>query len=322
MNLKEECVDMLHVIIDPLLEEKDPDDFPSYEILPDSKRNFCQRSSEDITYGYTCDCESEKECSNSCPYYQDRKIDVFVENYDSGECFYYLFGDTPSVSKGTVIRNREQLKKEMIQFRNKLERWKNEDAKLGKRYVELKEYAKSFAIKVKKEYPDLFTLIDTDILPISFESSAGEEVQIAGVNQICLNQNDIKIFYTTVLDEDNLCRTIRHELLHYMLYTAGIQYDDDCAVFHYFCKIYDANAYQEMSVEEKVKYDLLMKGVERIKQSNLADAPLQYGIEALIRYIGCDVPSKEKETAFMENVQKKVTSMTTLGKNLCTYALI
>lgn len=48
-------------------------------------------------------------------------------------------------------------------------------------------------------------------------------------------QNVINVF-CCMRDKESTKRTIRHEVLHYMLYIAGLKNGDDSAIFHYYVK--------------------------------------------------------------------------------------
>ena len=67
-------------------------------------------------------------------------------------------------------------------------------------------------------------------------------------------------------DKESTRRTIRHEVLHYMLYIAGLKNDDDSAIFHYLCKEYDANAYKKMNEEEQALYNQFTNAMEVMKK--------------------------------------------------------
>ncbi len=68
MSLKQECVDMLNLIIKSLQEDND-----YYDLEVDSYRNICQRTGEDITYS---DCSGCDNCYIKCRYKKQIKVDV------------------------------------------------------------------------------------------------------------------------------------------------------------------------------------------------------------------------------------------------------
>ena len=63
-------------------------------------------------------------------------------------------------------------------------------------------------------------------------------------------------------DKEENERTARHEVIHYMLSVINLNYKDDSPAFWFFATIYDAHPYAEMTDENKIIFDALMKGYE------------------------------------------------------------
>jgi len=61
MSLKQECVDIIKLIVEPL----NQNEYDFYELEVDSIRDICEKTGEDITYSFCGDCENYKE---NCPY--------------------------------------------------------------------------------------------------------------------------------------------------------------------------------------------------------------------------------------------------------------
>jgi hypothetical protein len=145
-----------------------------------------------------------------------------------------------------------------------------------KLHNQLREYAETFTKQVKQ---DLNIPFDTNIIPIIFIDEPsnrfagfdlkGEPHKISvGVTLDFNKQSVIKIFDCENLPIEELEQTVRHECIHYILWTLDLKYNDDTAVFHLLCEKYEAAADEPMSVEEQELYD---------KYKSLTKAYSQYG---------------------------------------------
>ena len=54
----------------------------------------------------------------------------------------------------------------------------------------------------------------------------------------------------------SLKRVIRHELIHYYLFVHSLPHEDNSALFHAYCDIYDAEAYMPLNEDEEKKLNL------------------------------------------------------------------
>lgn len=254
MSLKQECIDIINLITEPLKNEE----YDLYEIETDSIRDICELTGEDVTYGNCFDCEHY----GNCPYKKRVKVDVSFWDYADFQR-NYVFAKKPSVSKGICyINNRKQLMTEMSQFKKEIEIYKDYYADFGEKYRDFMEYAKEFGEKLREEY-SFFENMSTDILPIVFHTdfakdNEGKTDYTTRGNFISIGkQNMINVYYC-MDDLEDTKRNIRHELLHYFLYMSGMKHLDDDAIFHYLCDIYDAHAYKEMGGKEQGLYDKLI----------------------------------------------------------------
>lgn len=132
-----------------------------------------------------------------------------------------------------------------------------------KQHNQLMEYAETFTTQVKH---DLNIPFDTNIIPIIFIDEPsnhfagfdenGVPHQIGGgVTLDYRNQSVMKIFDCANHSIDELEQTIRHECIHYILWTLGLKNKDNTAIFHLLCKKYSAAADEPMSTEEQELYD-------------------------------------------------------------------
>lgn len=263
MSLKQECVDIIKLITEPLRKEE----YDFYDLEVDSVRDICEKTGEDITYSFCDGCDN---CVDNCPY--KKRVQVDVSFWDGADCQRnYVFGSKPTLSKGICnIKNRKQLMSEMTNLKRELEEYKDWCAKFGESYYEYLEYAKKFAEEVKEKYFIIFGLIQTDILPIVFHTDYnyrnGEiDYKTQGNLQVIEKQNVINVF-CCMENTDETRRTIRHEILHYMLYIIGMKYKDDTAIFHHLCEEFDAHAYKDLTEEEQNLYDQLTNALSMMKE--------------------------------------------------------
>ena len=262
MSLKQECIDMINLIIKPLQD----DDMDDYELEEDSYRDLCGKTGEDITYLSCWDCENyNKNCAHKL---ESVKVDVSFWNY--GDCQKnYVFSKSAISRKGIcIIRNRKQLMEEMFNLKQELEAYKDWNANFGIHYDEYLDYAKQFAQELKERYIFL-GMVQTDILPIIFHTEydlCDGKINYCKQGNLCIlgKQNVINVF-CCMEDAENTKRTIRHEILHYLLYIAGLKYQDDTAIFHYLCGEFDAHAYKEMDTIEQSLYEQLIDAIEKVK---------------------------------------------------------
>lgn len=268
MSLKQECIDIINLIIEPLKK----DEYDLYEIETDSIRDICELSGEDVTYGEYFDCEHYGDCT----YKKRVKVDVSFWDYADFQR-NYVFAKKPSVSKGICyISNRKQLMDEMSQFKKEIEIYKDYYAEFGEKYSDFMKYAKEFGEKLRQEY-SFFENMNTDILPIVFHTDFAKDnegktdYETKGNFVSRGKQNMINTYYC-MDDIERTKQNIRHELLHYFLYMSDMKYSDDNAIFHYLCGIYDAHAYKEMGGEEQGLYDKLIFVIPELEAKCKDDA--------------------------------------------------
>lgn len=254
MSLKQECIDIINLITDPLKK----DEYDLYEIEIDSMRDICELTGEDVTYGNCFECEHYDNCPNK----KHVKVDVSFWNYADFQR-NYIFAKKPSVSKGICyINNRKQLMAEMADFKKEIEQYKDYYAEFGEKYSDFMEYAKEFGETLRKEY-SFFENISTDILPIVFHTDFAKDSEgktnYTKAGDFCFKgkQNVINIYYC-MDDKEVTKQNIRHELLHYFLFMSDMKYSDATAIFHYLCGKYDAHAYKEMGEEEQGLHDKMI----------------------------------------------------------------
>lgn len=288
MSLKQECIDMINLIIEPLRKK----DYDFYDLEADSIRDFCEKTGEDITYS---DCQGCENYGKDCPY--KKMVQVDVSFWDGADCQRnYVFGNNPVLNKGiSNIKNRKQLMSEMYKLKNELEEYKNWCAEFGEYYEEYLKYAKEFAKEVKEKYFLLFGLVQTDILPIIFHTDYnyrnGEiDYRTQGNLQVVKKQNVINVF-CCMENADETRRTIRHEVLHYMLYIAGMKYKDDTAIFHHLCKEFDAHAYKDLKEDEQNLYDQLTNALSMMEkifqEKNISEENYTSNYIAILIAVGC-----------------------------------
>lgn len=262
MSLKQECIDIIKLITEPLKK----DEYDLYEIETDSMRDICELTGEDVTYGDCFECEHYVNCQ----YKKHVKVDVSFWDYADFQR-NYVFHKNPTVSKGICyIYNRTQLMVVMADFKREVERYKDYYAEFGEKYSDFMEYAKEFGEMLRKEY-SFFESISTEILPIVFHTdfakdSEGKTDYATRGELVYRGKQNVIRTYCCMEDIEKTKQNIRHELLHYFLYMSNMKYLDDDAVFHYLCGIYDAYAYKEMGEEEKALYDKLVMVIPELEK--------------------------------------------------------
>lgn len=262
MSLKQECIDFINLITEPLKK----DEYDLYEIETDSIRDICQLTGEDVTYGDCFDCEHYGECQ----YKKRVKVDVSFWDYADFQR-NYVFAKKSSVSKGICyINNRKQLMAEMANFKKEIELYKDYYAEFGEKYSDFMEYAKEFAEKLREEY-SFFENMSTDILPIVFhvdfaKDSEGKTDYATRGDFVSIGKQNVINTYYCMEDIAKTKQNIRHELLHYFLYMSDMKYSDDSAIFHYLCGAYDAHAYKAMGEEEQALYDKLICAIPELEK--------------------------------------------------------
>ena len=286
MSLKQECIDIINLITEPLKKDK----YDLYEIETDSMRDICELTGEDVTYGDCFDCEHY----GNCQYKKHVKVDVSFWDYSDFQR-NYVFVKKPSISKGICyIQNHKQLMIEMASFKKEIEIYKDYYAEFGEKYSDFMGYAKEFGEMLRKEY-SFFESISTDILPIIFHTDFAKDSEgktdYVKAADFCFRgkQNVINTYYC-MDDAQATKQNIRHELLHYFLYMSNIKYSDDDAIFHYLCGIYDACAYKEMGEEEQKLYEKMIFVIpeleKKCKELNCKDGAFNANRDAVLLAAG------------------------------------
>lgn len=303
MSLKQECIDFIKLITEPLKK----DEYDCFAIETDSIRDICELNGTDVTYS---DC-SECEHYNECTYKKHVKVDVSFCDY--GDCEKnYVFSKKPTVSKGVYyIRNHKQLMTEMSSLKKELELYKDWYADFGERYIECIEYAKEFGQELKNKYW-FFQVINTDILPIVFHDDFARDSQdqiiyAKGGNLHIYGNQSVINTYCCGKSMDDIKQNIRHEILHYFLYMSDMKYRDDNAIFHYLCNLYDAYAYKEMEEDEQKAYDRLVSAIIRLEdmrtESNLSEDIFNANCAAMLWAVGKNEDNHLGETLFSHGVE-------------------
>lgn len=286
MSLKQECIDIINLITEPLKK----DEFDLYEIETDSIRDICELTGEDVTYGDCFECEHCEHCS----YKKHVKVDVSFWDYADYQR-NYVFAKKPSVNKGIhYINNRKQLMVEMFNFKKEIEIYKDYYAEFGEKYRDFMEYAKEFGDMLRKEY-SFFENMSTDILPIVFHTDFAKDKEgktdyATRSDFVSRDKQNIINTYYCMDDKEVTKQNIRHELLHYFLYMNDMKYSDDAAIFHYFYGIYDAYAYKDMGEEEQLLYDKMIFVIpeleKKCKELNCKDGAFNANRDAVLLAAG------------------------------------
>lgn len=293
MTLKQEFIDMLRMIVDPLLAK---DENMLCDIEVDTCRSICTKyDGEDVTYGASYQCEKELDACTGCPYCQTTKVDVSFSNY-CDIMKNYCFRKNVGIDSVISINSRKKLLKEISGLKLEIEDTKDRRAEFGDKYHQYLKYARQFMDKVKEKYIVLFEGISTEIIPIvchddcSYDGKVPNFSLMGNFNTIEDSKQNMMNIYCCIDNEEQTRQSIRHEMLHYMLYIAGYKYEDDTAIFHHLCDEYDAHAYKEMPEEEEKLYKRLKNaliGHEKTKQiTHIKNLDFEMMINSMLIYIG------------------------------------
>ena len=261
MSLKQECIDMIKLILDPLMQ--DDDDF--YDVVTDEQVKFCIKTGGDLYEMFCNDCSDYRKNSN-CPHLITEKVDIslFSSVHMEDVTKYFIFNRKPKhpeLKDGIYyIHNREQLLKVMMKYKKEVEYFRDGYAEYAKKIDDYTEHAQDFYKQITNDF-SIFASVDYNMMPIVYYSNYREDHDnkskeyIGGDFQANKKQSIIHIYNTWDENKDNVKQRIRHEMLHYLLWCVGLPCGDDTAMFHYFCHQYDAKAYVEL--KDKVNHDLL-----------------------------------------------------------------
>lgn len=264
MSLKQECIDMFAVIFQAL------EDYEDYQIEENVRVFLCPKENyKDTEYlAFDC-CECNKNDGNCDKEFVNVDLSVFVPYWagdEDGGTLYINFNKKPVKKeyKNTIhyINNRKQLIKFMFEVKQRVDDMRNTYAEYAEKVIELRNYGQEFLMQVHTDYP-VFKDIKVE-LPIVFadvqkDDSGNCKYEVGGDFSVA---NDIQLIihvYDCWRDIETLKTTVRHEILHYLLFRIGVNNSDEGALFHYFCNKYDAHAYKEMSDSEQKLYMKLMK---------------------------------------------------------------
>lgn len=244
MTLKEEFIDIVKLLIEPL---------EHVEINFNCKVNVCKNTDE-LKLDELCDdCES-KSC-NCCSQYI---VDVVIDDLNYGNNWYINFNKKEGKEYITCLNNRKQMFRFLSSFKYELDYFNNFDLEFANNCDELLKYANEFFKELINKY---FSHLTPEILPIKFYKGIKSDEDYLnktltmGEIKSHLKQNIINIYSITTNSIDEIKQYIRHEIIHYCLSMSNYTFGDDTAIFHAFCKRYDAHAYVEMPPDEKVKFD-------------------------------------------------------------------
>lgn len=265
MSLKQECIDMFRLIMDGMNECKD------YQIEEPSSVYLCPKEDYKDIDTLMIDCYEECSMKDNCKKeFVKVDISVFIPSWagdEDGGTIYICFNQKPIKEqyKNTIryINNRRQLLELMIEIKKRAEKPRNAYAEYAEKIIELREYGQEFLKQLQTDY-SVFADIKAE-LPIVFadfeKDESGKYVYDTGGNFEIVNDVQIIIHvFDCWRDIESLKMTLRHEILHYVLFIASVNNSDDGGIFHYFCDKYNAHAYKEMPKKEQEIYNVMMKG--------------------------------------------------------------
>lgn len=140
----------------------------------------------------------------------------------------------------------------------------------NEREMHFREYACDFWNLLKNTF--WVSASSLEHLPIVFIHPSTEIANkyIAGVTNVHLNTRTNTASMCPVIylhnnrNIEDIQQTIRHEIIHYFLWTNYINHDDGDALFHILCNLFDAGAYVALSAEKQLLYDIALPYVKTV----------------------------------------------------------
>lgn len=209
---------------------------------------------------YDCDkCgEGCSKCRRKCKVIAD----VIFQYAPEDITLAYSFNKSDKRKNITVISSDEDMFRELAYINTYIGKHLKEESDYLNKLDMLKSYAVNFAKELQKEYLPLFS---AEILPIMFyEYSNIQDYSCVGSSHMKSKQSSIKIYSCKPRDIKDLQQTIRHEVIHYALYSSELNYKDDTGVFHALATLLDAHPYKQLDDKEQYKSDMLLKAMANI----------------------------------------------------------
>ncbi|MDF1496318.1 hypothetical protein [Caproiciproducens sp. CPB-2] len=289
----------------------------NYEIVTDMPVYICPQYGEiDSVNAHDCEhCEEKQQgrCNGVIKFHAD----VGVENYPDDYFLYAVFNQKPNKQlKSSIyyINARSQLLKTMAELKSEVDNWRNYCAEQYEYFDELTSYAKEFMERVQKDFAIPY---QKDILPLKLHSECYDTKQYCADNKdgitqgnFCpyLKQSEINIYECNPSYQKRNEQSIRHEIIHYILWTQNLKENDDTAVFHLMTEYYDANPYKPMTRGEKTLYnrykrlcvllDIFQKYYPDICQEATGEDNLNSIKKTLMLALGCKDRHKEQRKNF------------------------
>lgn len=267
MSLKQECIDMFHLIF------KGSEDYDDYDIEENTGVFLCPKNDYKDTDVLISDCYEQCPTKKNCTKELVKTdLSIFVPYWagdEDGGTIYINFNKKPKNEqyRNTIryINNRKQLIEFMYEMKQRVDETKNAYAEYAEKIIELRKYGQDFLSQLQADYP-VFKDIKPE-LPIVFDDfekdENGEYVYDTGGDFVIINNVQLIIhIYDCWRDIETLKRTVRHEILHYVLFMISVNNSDDGGLFHYFCNKYDAHGYKEMPEKEQKIYETMMKSTD------------------------------------------------------------
>lgn len=161
-------------------------------------------------------------------------------------------------------------------------------------------------------------MINNHVLPISCFNEMDEMLAsveqginykvVGGFVKACEKQAYIRIGIDTgnsILNK-RLKRTVRHEIIHYVLWLLDLPHDDDSLEFWCLCYAFDGGAYEELSFEDEEYYELFIEIYDKYVKN------LQWNAWHLIvgQMITCiSTTSMDKYTEVVLDIIKKIKDL-------------
>jgi hypothetical protein len=267
MSLKTECIDMFVLIF------RGNTDYEDCQIEEDTGSFLCPKEDyKDTDLLDNCyACPLKNDCQKE---FVKVDLQLFVPYFagdEDGGIININFKQKPRNEQYrksiNYINSRRQLMDLMYKLKQRVDYYKTAYAEYAKRLEEYKRYIVEFTDTITSDF-SIFSSINKNMIPVVFCSNYrkdqdwNKKTVTVGDFQNNGIQSIIHIYSSWDNDKEDVKSRIRHEIIHYLLWCVnpfGTWNKDNSCIFHYFCNVYDAGAYEEMDDDNKMIYEKLEK---------------------------------------------------------------
>jgi hypothetical protein len=291
ISLKEQFIKIVNIILA---------EHPQFYLVKDFQTFSC--SAPDATLICDTSIDIDDDC-RKCQYHTFKNVDVQLfrkprmKNEDDWEeqSFSFTEGDRDA------ILNEDDLYAVISKFNAYFTSSFKNQLNEYHRVEMFEKYAYKFFGKVIKDFS---LLLNKNILPIKLhhdtkrnDYNVTKYGEIAFVKNSSNPQHIINIYNINNgnVEDNELYRTIRHEILRYCLYVSGLKFDETNGIFHALCIIYDGDSHKRMNTQQQSIFShflYIYYNIDDLIQSLKISEGRKLILQYMLRYLGripCDV---------------------------------